>query len=147
MNPPVDSASSGGCSHQKTQAASSPYTPFRVMRLLYNILGACGFFRLVFRGHLNCVLYGYKRSPTEKHQMVIDEVNALEESRGGKAVGIQKREFSLFIPSLIKYSHISDYAKKIIEFRDLQKNKNINERKTERDKYRQNFAAVFLKIL
>lgn len=75
---------------------------------------------------------------------LIDEVNRLEEVRGGKVVGIQKREFFLFIPTLVKYTDISTYANKIIEFRDLQKGKSKPERKIIRDNYRKTFAINFL---
>lgn len=75
---------------------------------------------------------------------LIDEVNRLEEARGEKAVGIQKREFFLFIPTLVKYTDISTYANKIIEFRNLQKGKSKPERKIIRDNYRKTFAINFL---
>jgi len=75
---------------------------------------------------------------------LIDEVNRLEEIRGEKAVGIQKREFFLFIPTLVKYTDISTYANKIIEFRNLQKGKSRQERKIIRDNYRKTFAINFL---
>ncbi|MBU1088495.1 AlwI family type II restriction endonuclease [Patescibacteria group bacterium] len=75
---------------------------------------------------------------------LIDEVNKLEEIRGEKAVGIQKREFFLFIPTLVKYADISTYANKIIEFRNLQKGKSRQERKIIRDNYRKTFAINFL---
>lgn len=75
---------------------------------------------------------------------LINEVNKLETDRGEKAKGISKREFSLFIPSLIKYEDIKNYALKIIELRDLQKNKTKQERKEIRENYRKNFAAIFL---
>lgn len=75
---------------------------------------------------------------------LIDEVNKLEEIRGEKVVGIQKREFFLFIPTLVKYTDISTYANKIIEFRNLQKGKSKQERKIIRDNYRKAFAINFL---
>lgn len=75
---------------------------------------------------------------------LISEVNRLEIERGEKSKGISKREFSLFVPSLIKYTDIEDCAKKIIQFRDLQKNKMKQERKEIRDNYRYQFATEFL---
>lgn len=75
---------------------------------------------------------------------LIDEVNRLERARGEKAVGIQKREFFLFIPTLVKYTDISVYANKIIEFRALQKGKSKPERKIIRNNYRKAFAINFL---
>ncbi len=75
---------------------------------------------------------------------LISEVNRLEIERGEKSKGISKREFSLFVPSLIKYTDIENYARKIIDLRDLQKNKTKQERKEIRDNYRYQFAIEFL---
>jgi len=75
---------------------------------------------------------------------LISEVNKLEIERGEKPKGISKREFSLFVPSLIKYTDIENYARKIIDLRDLQKNKTKQERKEIRDNYRYQFAIGFL---
>jgi hypothetical protein len=60
---------------------------------------------------------------------LIDEVNNLEISRGNNPVGLKKREFALFVPSLVKYSDISKYANAVIVFRDMQKGKADTERK------------------
>ena len=76
---------------------------------------------------------------------LISEVNRLESERGEKSKGLSKREFSLFVPSLVRYTEIERYARKIIEFRDLQKDKTRQERKEMRDNYRQQFAVKFLK--
>lgn len=75
---------------------------------------------------------------------LISEVNKLEIERGEKPKGISKREFSLFVPSLIKYTDIENYARKIIDLRDLQKDKTKQERKEIRDSYRYQFAVEFL---
>jgi len=75
---------------------------------------------------------------------LISEVNRLEIERGEKSKGISKREFSLFVPSLIKYTDIENYARKIIDLRDLQKDKTKQERKEIRDNYRYQFAIEFL---
>lgn len=75
---------------------------------------------------------------------LIDTVNKLESDRGNKPKGISKREFSLFTPTLLGYKDIDNYAKNIIDFRDIQKNKTKNERKEIRDKYRLKFAEKFL---
>ncbi len=76
---------------------------------------------------------------------LISKVNELETIRGNNPVGLSKREFSFFVPSLIKYTDIESYANKIIELRDLQKNKNKQERKEIRDNFRLKFAIDFLK--
>jgi hypothetical protein len=86
----------------------------------------------------------YKVVPFVASLKLINEVNKLEIGRGEKAKGLSKREFSLFAPSLVRYTEIENYARKIIEFRDLQKNKTRQERKEIRDNYRQQFAIEFL---
>lgn len=75
---------------------------------------------------------------------LISKVNELEANRGNNSVGLSKREFSFFVPSLVKYKDIDDYANKIIKLRDLQKGKTKQERKEIRDNFRQNFAIKFL---
>lgn len=75
---------------------------------------------------------------------LIHDVNKLEAERKNKPVGISKREFSLFVPTLINHRDISRHATEIIAFRDLQQDKNKQERKTFRDDYRQKFAVRFL---
>ena len=75
---------------------------------------------------------------------LISDVNQLELSRGNKPVGISKRELSLFVPTLVKHTDIVNYANEIIKLRDLQKNKNKQERKSIRDSYRYKFAINFL---
>jgi len=75
---------------------------------------------------------------------LINDVNKIEVERGNKPVGISKREFSLFIPSLVQYPEIESYAKKLVELRDLQKGKTKQERKEIRDNYREQFAINFL---
>lgn len=75
---------------------------------------------------------------------LISEVNQLELRRGGNPVGISKREFSLFAPTLVRFEDISEHANQIISLRDLQKHKTKQERKAIRDRYRKNFAIKFL---
>lgn len=75
---------------------------------------------------------------------LISVVNKIEQERGNKPVGVSKREFSLFAPSLINYADIERYAKEIIDLRDLQKGKNKQERKSLRDDYYRKFAIRFL---
>lgn len=75
---------------------------------------------------------------------LIYEVNRLELERGEKAKGISKRELSLFAPSMVDHSDITNYALKIINLRDSQKNKTKQERKAIRDNFRKAFATDFL---
>jgi len=87
---------------------------------------------------------GYNVVPFVATLRLIEEVNSLEAARGGKPVGLQKREFSLFVPTLINHQNISMYAREIIRLRDLQKGKSEPERKEIRDGYRKLFVKSFL---
>jgi hypothetical protein len=73
---------------------------------------------------------------------LINEVNAIESERGNNPVGLQNREFALFVPTLVNFSEIKNQAEKIIDFRDLQKGKSQAERKRIRDRYRKNFISM-----
>jgi hypothetical protein len=75
---------------------------------------------------------------------LISEVNRIETEKGNNAVGISKREFSLFAPSLVKYTDIENYAEQIVKLRALQKGKTKQERKEIRDNYRKQFSTNFL---
>lgn len=75
---------------------------------------------------------------------LISEVNKLWSDRGNKAVGISKREFCLFVPTLINYRDISRYANEIVKLREAQKGKTKADRKALRDSYRRSFAVSFL---
>ena len=75
---------------------------------------------------------------------LISEVNRIETEKGNNAVGISKREFSLFVPSLVKSADIENYAEQIVKLRALQKGKTKQERKEIRDDYRKQFATKFL---
>jgi hypothetical protein len=77
---------------------------------------------------------------------LIDEVNNLEIARGNNPVGLSKREFALFAPSLVRYSDIAKYANAVIDFRAIQKGKTDTERKRVRDKYRQKFMREVLEV-
>ncbi len=75
---------------------------------------------------------------------LIYEVNKIESTRGNTVKGISKREFSLFIPSLVRYTDIQKHAHEIIKFRDLQIGKEKQDRKDIRNNYRKQFASNFL---
>lgn len=75
---------------------------------------------------------------------LISEVNKLWSDRGNKPVGISKREFCLFVPTLINYRDISRYANEIVKLREAQKGKTKADRKAMRDSYRRSFAVSFL---
>ena len=75
---------------------------------------------------------------------LISEVNELWAAQGNKPVGIQKREFCLFVPALINYRDISRYAREIVHLREMQAGKVRADKKAIRDNYRASFAASFL---
>lgn len=75
---------------------------------------------------------------------LISEVNELWAAKGNKPVGIQKREFCLFVPTLINYRDISRYAREIVHLRELQTGKTKADKKAIRDNYRVSFATSFL---
>lgn len=87
---------------------------------------------------------GYNINPFVCAIHLINKVNAMEKERGNNPVGLSKREFSLFVPSLVNYNDIDSYVRKIQQFRDVQVGKGRAERKTARDEYRQEFAKEFL---
>lgn len=75
---------------------------------------------------------------------LIKEVNRLVSERGDKPVGISKREFSLFVPTLINYREISQQAHALITLRYQQKDKSKQERKAIRDNHKLGYASRFL---
>jgi hypothetical protein len=74
--------------------------------------------------------YGFNVQPLIAAMHVIKKVN-----ENNKVQGLTQTEFSLFIPSLIDYSLIDEYIKKIDEFRKVENKK----------KYIINFAKEFYK--
>lgn len=75
---------------------------------------------------------------------LIDAVNKKEIARGKEAKGISKKEFSLFVPTLVNYKDIDDYATNLIKLRDKLSGKNRNEQKTISDTYEKEFVSKFL---
>ena len=55
---------------------------------------------------------------------LIKSVNQKEKARGKKPKGISKREFSLFVPTLVNYKDINKHAEAIISLRGKLENKN-----------------------
>ncbi len=55
---------------------------------------------------------------------LIRQVNLKEKSSGSKPTGISQKEFSVFVPTLIHYQDIDEYAEKIISIRNKQRGKN-----------------------
>ncbi len=75
---------------------------------------------------------------------LIDEVNKLWSERGNRSVGMSKREFCLFVPTLINYRDISRYANEIVKLREAQIGTTKTERRAVFDRYQRSFAVNFL---
>jgi hypothetical protein len=75
---------------------------------------------------------------------LINAVNRKELARGNKAKGISKKEFSLFVPTLVHYKNIDSYAKKIITLRDKLSGKTKQEQREIFDSYKKELVAEFL---
>ncbi len=76
----------------------------------------------------------------------INEVNKLWIKAGNKPIGINKDEFSLFVPTLIDYRDIKRQAKKLKEYRrGVRLYKDDKSKKKFKDSFKKNFAKTFLK--
>jgi len=76
---------------------------------------------------------------------LINEVNREWTRAGNSPVGINKEEFSLFVPTLIDYRRIRRQAKKVIKYRvRLSLQKDERSRRQFREKYKRVFAKMFL---
>lgn len=68
---------------------------------------------------------GFNIKPFIVTLQLLSRVNEKWSKLGNDPVGISKKEFALFIPTLINYEDIENYSQKIIELRlELKKNKN-----------------------
>lgn len=76
---------------------------------------------------------------------LINQVNKKWKSLGHKPVGINKEEFSIFMPTLIDFQGISTQADKLIDFRQrVNKQKTDKTKRVFKKKYKQQFASEFL---
>jgi len=75
---------------------------------------------------------------------LINIVNKKELARGNKAKGIDKKEFSVFVPTLVHYQNIEKYADEIISLRTKLQGKTKKERREIFDTYKKQFASDFL---
>ena len=75
---------------------------------------------------------------------LINAVNQKEISRGNKTKGISKKEFSLFIPTLVHYQNIDAYAQKIINLRIKLQGKTRQKQRAIFENHRKQFAGEFL---
>lgn len=69
---------------------------------------------------------------------LIHRVNQKWTEKKENPVGITKKEFMLFVPSLRNFRDIEKFANRIIEFRSTQKRKNGRERKTHEENFTKN---------
>ena len=75
---------------------------------------------------------------------LINEVNKKWEVLGNDSVGVSKKEFCLFFPTLINFSNIDYYAQRIIDLRLFQRGKNKQEENDIFDSYQRSFAKEVL---
>jgi hypothetical protein len=75
---------------------------------------------------------------------LINSINKKEIARGKEAKGISKKEFSLFVPTLINCKDIDVYAEKILELRGKLSGKDRKEQRTIFEQYKKQFAGEFL---
>jgi len=75
---------------------------------------------------------------------LINTVNKKEIARGKEAKGISKKEFSIFVPTLVNYKDIDDYATRIIALRDKLFGKNRIRQRSIFNAYEKQFASIFL---
>lgn len=75
---------------------------------------------------------------------LINAVNQKEISRRNKPKGISKKEFSLFVPTLVHYQNVDVYAEKIIDLRTKLSGKTKQEQRVILKNYKKQFAGEFL---
>lgn len=87
---------------------------------------------------------GYDIKPFVGALHLINAVNQKEISRENKPKGISKKEFSLFVPTLVHYQNIDTYAEKIIDLRIKLSEKTKQEQKAIFENYKKQFISKFL---
>jgi len=87
---------------------------------------------------------GYDIKPFVATLHLIKIVNSKWEALGNNPVGLSKKEFLLFAPTLINFENINNHAQKIIDLRLLQKDKTRQEQRDIFINYQQTFAGEFL---
>jgi len=87
---------------------------------------------------------GYNIKPFIGTLHLINLVNQKCLNNGEKTKGISKQEFSLFIPSLVNFKDVENYANQILRLREEQKGKSKHEQKQIFDNYKKVFAKEFL---
>lgn len=87
---------------------------------------------------------GYNIKPFVGTIHLIRTVNLKWEQLGNDPVGLSKKEFILFVPTLINFENIDNQAQKIIDLRLALKGKSRQEQKEVFSSFQQSFAADFL---
>lgn len=87
---------------------------------------------------------GYDIKPFVGTLHLISAVNKKMQENGDEPKGMSKQEFSLFVPTLVNYHDIGNYADKIIKLRQKQKGKERREQREIFENYRISFAKEFL---
>lgn len=75
---------------------------------------------------------------------LINAVNEKEIARGNKPKGISKKEFALFVPTLVHFQNIDTHAQRIIDLRGELQGKTKQEQREIFDKHKKKFASEFL---
>ena len=75
---------------------------------------------------------------------LINSVNQKEVSCGNEPKGISKREFSLFVPTLVHHGNIEQYADKIVNLRMQLKGKTSGEKEISFNVYKKRFVSEFV---
>lgn len=75
---------------------------------------------------------------------LINAVNRKEVDKGNKPKGISKKEFSVFVPTLVHFQDINSYAEKIIELRTKLQGKTKQQQREIFDNYKKQFVSKFL---
>jgi len=89
------------------------------------------------------VTEGYDIKPFIGTLHLINNVNEIIAASGEESKGISKQEFSLFVPTLVNYKNIKEYAKEIVKLRAQLKGKNKLEQKRIFEKYKKQFICRF----
>lgn len=87
---------------------------------------------------------GYDIKPFISTLHLIKAVNSKWEELGNNPVGISKKEFVLFVPTLINFESIDDQAQKVIALRLLQNGKSKREQREIFDNFQRKFVTNFL---
>lgn len=89
------------------------------------------------------VTEGYDIKPFIGTLHLINNVNEIIAASGEESKGISKQEFSLFVPTLVNYKNIKEYAEEIVKLRVQLKGKNKLEQKRIFEKYKKQFISRF----